>query len=345
LGAWLDQSEVAHYLLSLGLVNPRAVVEEDLTVTDASGRNRVFVVTSSRAPTLVVKQAAPATAISLAREAATLRALASVPALRPLVPELVRYEPGTVTLVLRSPAAAAWDRARPAGRLLARALGRALAAVHRARADMPAAEPPWALALPEPPVERLRTLSTGALELLDRIQASERWYDRLSALQAAPRGDCVIHGDLRLANCLTVTPPGGRRRTGVLLIDWEQAGLGDAAVDLGAVLSEYLRLWIASMPIVDEWDPGRFAGRASQPIERLRPAIHACLDGYRAAGEWTVPLRRVIEMAGVRLLETAMAYAQRMERPNAHVVTLANLGGNMLCVPDAAAAGLLGLRA
>ena len=31
----LDQSEIAHYLLSLGVVKPRAVIEEDLTVVDS----------------------------------------------------------------------------------------------------------------------------------------------------------------------------------------------------------------------------------------------------------------------------------------------------------------------
>ena len=36
-----------------------------------------------------------------------------------------------------------------------------------------------------------------------------------------------------------------------MLIDWELAGAGPAAFDVGTVLAEYLRAWIASIPIAD----------------------------------------------------------------------------------------------
>jgi len=77
----LDHSAVASYLLSLGLVKPRTVVDRDLAVADASRRNAVFVVTTTGAPTLVVKAASADTAATLNHEAAVLRALARTPAL------------------------------------------------------------------------------------------------------------------------------------------------------------------------------------------------------------------------------------------------------------------------
>ncbi|MGH2968939.1 MAG: hypothetical protein ACRDK0_07730, partial [Solirubrobacteraceae bacterium] len=58
----LEQSDIAHYLLSLGLVKPRAVVGEDLAVVDASRRNRVFLAATRGGPTYVVKQAGPRSA-------------------------------------------------------------------------------------------------------------------------------------------------------------------------------------------------------------------------------------------------------------------------------------------
>src|SRR4051812_21630230 len=59
VAASLQQSQIAHYLLGLGLVNPRAVVEGDLTVVDRSQRNTVHVVTALGEPVHVVKQAGP----------------------------------------------------------------------------------------------------------------------------------------------------------------------------------------------------------------------------------------------------------------------------------------------
>ena len=55
----LDQSQIAHYLLSLGVVKPRAVVDDGLTVVDVSRRNCVFIVTTRFGPTYAVKQAGP----------------------------------------------------------------------------------------------------------------------------------------------------------------------------------------------------------------------------------------------------------------------------------------------
>ncbi|MDQ3997995.1 MAG: hypothetical protein M3303_13380, partial [Gemmatimonadota bacterium] len=77
----LEQSDIAHYLLSLGVVKPRAVVEEQLTVVDASRRNCVFVAASRAGSTYVVKQAGPRSAGTLAHEAAVLRVLADTPQL------------------------------------------------------------------------------------------------------------------------------------------------------------------------------------------------------------------------------------------------------------------------
>ena len=95
--------------------------------------------------------------------------------------------------------------------------------------------------------------------------------------------DAFVHGDLRWDNCLALAAPGLARRTRVLLIDWELAGRGDAAADLGAALGEYLRLWVDSIPIVDPSDPGRLAAHARHPLRRLQPAMRALWEAYRRA--------------------------------------------------------------
>jgi hypothetical protein len=338
----IEQSDVAHYLLSLGVVKPRAIVDEDFTVVDASRRNCVFLARTRSGPTLVVKQAMSGDGSALAREAAVLRQLAGVAELAGHVPTVVRFE--SDCLVLRTPGGARdWSEHQGRfARIPARILGRVLAALHGLRTDLPDTSI-WGLQLPEPPHELVLDLSAGAQDLLARIQASEFVCERLAELSRADSDRRIVHGDLRWENCLALPAPGARRRTRVLLVDWELAGRGDPAFDVGSVLAEYLRVWVGSVPIVEPVDPGRLVTRARHPLASMRPAIHAFWSAYRPPNPPS--LRRVIELGAVRLLQTAIERAQGLSFPSAHVVTLVQLADNMLRRPDDAAATLLGLQA
>jgi Ser/Thr protein kinase RdoA (MazF antagonist) len=349
----LEQSDIAHYLLSLGLVKPRDVVEEDLTVIDASRRNSVFLATTRAGPTHVVKQAGPRSAQALSHEAAVLRALAEAPELAGKVPTVVRHEPEAARLVLSTPGGARdWSDHHGAGRfprIPARILGRVLAALHRLPVDRVEAPPGsvdrmWGLSLPEPPRELLLDLSAGAQDLVARVQASRDVCNRLNELREAGSGRALVHGDLRWDNCLAIAPPGSDRRTRVLLVDWELAGPGAAGFDVGTVLAEYLRAWVGSIPIVEPRDPGRLVARAGHPLQSMLPATQAFWSAYRLANPLAASLRRVIELAAVRLLQTAVEHAQGLAAPSAHVVTLVQLADNMLRHPDDAALSLLALR-
>jgi Ser/Thr protein kinase RdoA (MazF antagonist) len=349
----LEQSEIAHYLLSLGLVKPRAVVEEDLTVVDASRRNCVFIATTRAGPTYVVKQAGPRSARTLEHEAAVLRVLADTTELAGRVPVVVHHEPDAARLVLRSPGGALdWSEYHGHGRFpraQATILGRTLAALHAIPADavedMPSGvDPMWALSLPEPSYESLLDLSAGARDLVARVQASSATCDRLSELRDADFAGELVHGDMRWDNCLAVAAPGSQRRTRMLLVDWELSGPGAAAFDVGTVLAEYLRVWVGSIPIVEPSDPGRLVSQTGHPLWRMQPAMEAFWSGYRLASPRPPTLRRVIELAAVRLLQTAVERAEGLSAASAHVVTLVQLADNMLRQPDDAALSLMGLR-
>jgi aminoglycoside phosphotransferase (APT) family kinase protein len=340
----LEQSDIAHYLLSLGVVKPQAVIEEDFRVVDASRRNSVFLATTGSGPTLVVKQSLSGDRSSLAHEATVLRLLAEVPVLAPHVPEVVCLDGSC--LVLRTPGQGRdWsDHRGRFPRVPARVLGRLLAALHRLRFDLTdAPDAIWGLELPEPPYELVLELSTGAQDLVARIQGSDFVCSRLEELRASlDGGGALVHGDLRWDNCLAVPAPGARRRTRVVMLDWELAGPCDPAFDVGSVLSEYLRVWVGSVPIVEPVDPGRLVARARHPLASMRPAMQAFWSAYRHPG--APALRRVIELGAVRLLQTAVERAQGVNAPTAHVVTLVQLADNMLRRPDEAAVALLGLR-
>jgi aminoglycoside phosphotransferase (APT) family kinase protein len=350
----LEHAGIADYLLSLGLVKPAAVVEDDLVVVDASRRNSVFIATGRTGPAHVVKQADARTAATLAHEAAVLRTLAAMPELAGLVPEVVHHDADARRLVLRT-AAGGRDWARHHGDRRfplapARALGRALAALHRLPGDALIDLPPgvdrmWGLTLPQPSHEMVLDLSAAAIDLVARVQASDDVCARLQELRATVPGGAIVHGDLRWENCVLVAAPGGRRRTRVLLVDWELAGRGPAAFDVGTALAEYLIRWVGSIPILDARDPSRFVDRARHPLERMRPAVIAFWQAYCAAIGRPPALKPVVELAAVRLLQASVESAMQSAAPSAHGVVLAQLAANLLDDPDAAALVLLGLSA
>jgi thiamine kinase-like enzyme len=177
-----------------------------------------------------------------------------------------------------------------------------------------------------------------------RLQTSAALCDRLYQLREAVADDHVVHGDPRWENCLLVAAPGSRRRTRLLLVDWELAGRGAAAFDLGTVLAEYLYAWVRSIPIVDPTDPGRLVSLARAPLWRMQPAIEAFWSAYRRARQRGPSLRHVIELAAVRLLQTAVERAEGLAKPSAHTVTLVQLADNMLREPEHVALSLMGLR-
>jgi Ser/Thr protein kinase RdoA (MazF antagonist) len=333
---------MAHYLLSLGVVKPRELMDGGFTVVDASRRNRVYLATTRAGPTFVVKQSTEPGAPSLAAEAAILGALARQPGLAGHVPAVMIHEPGGC-LVLRTPGRGR-DWSEHGGRFpAARAgtLGRVLARLHGLSFDAPRPAPAWPLLLDEPPHALVVGFSFAAQDLVARIQGSDYLCGRLAELRAATREDAIVHGDLRWENCLSLPAPGSVRRTRLLLADWEAAGRGDPALDVGSVLAEYLRAWVGSIPIVAPADPGRLVAQARLPLAAMRPAIEAFWDAYRA--EYPLPLQPAIEMTAVRLVQAAIEVAQGLAATTAHVVTLLQLADNMLRRPDVAAEQLLGL--
>jgi aminoglycoside phosphotransferase (APT) family kinase protein len=349
----LTQSGVAHYLLSLGIVKPSDVVEGELSVLDASRRNAVYIASAAGGPSYVVKLARAHTAGTLAREAAVLRTLATRSELDGLVPEVLHEDREAGCLVLRSPGdALEWSEHQAARRFprpAARSLGRSLALLHELPPDGvdggPAgADRMWGLTVPEPPHEMLLDISAAALDLLGRLQGHALLCERLRQLEGAVAADAIVHGDLRWDNLMLVAAPGARRRTRVLLVDWELGGPGPAAFDIGTALAEYLSVWVGSIPMPDPRDPSRFVEQAGHPLAQMKPAIQALWTTYRAARTRPPPLDRVAELAGVRLLQAALERARHADELSAHSVVLAQLAVHLLGDPAGTATALLGLR-
>ena len=135
-------------------------------------------------------------------------------------------------LVLRTPRGARdWSDHHRDGRFLriAGGLGRALAALHAIPAD--AAQPARRASTRCGGCRCPSRRTNSILRLSARVRTSWRDAGQQAAVPATAArcgssadSDALVHGDLRWANCLVFAVPGSRRRTRVLVIDWELAG-------------------------------------------------------------------------------------------------------------------------
>jgi aminoglycoside phosphotransferase (APT) family kinase protein len=332
----LQQPDIAHYLLSLDAIAPSAVVDDELAVVDVSRRNGVFLAVARSGDVIVVKQAGPHSAATLDHEAHVLSALGCRPALAGHVPQVVHHDPAAGRLVLRTARGGRdWRKAHRDGSRHAlepaRRLGRLLATVHAVDADEIAPRPAdvrpmWALDLPEPDFERALTLSQASRELVALIQREDELCDTLRAL-AARAPESFTHGDLRWDNCLRLPENGSRRRTRVLLLDWELAGRGDPAFDVGTVIAEYIANRLESVPVLDGTAYPEAGRRLAGSV------IHAFWTAYCNASARPPTLDLVAQLTGVRLLQAAVERTQDTDDVDSTAVLLLRTAGDLLLEP------------
>jgi thiamine kinase-like enzyme len=259
---------------------------------------------------------------ALAAIGAGLDGALSVPAVRGFDPDLgmlaVRWEPAETLFLYH----------RRTGRYpdwLARALGRALAELH---AESRRAWPEAAPAHNDPFVgpgatETLLYVTPAAYARLSRagmaffkdVHDDDRAYRELHALRQAPHVPCLLHGDLKHANVLRL----GAGRA--MLIDWEIASWGDAALDLGYLVANYAMGYLAP----------RFEGEAIA-LEALQRFLATLLGAYRHRRGRAFPVERdfpfrVMRWAAVALLlyvytrtHYDQLYDERSSRLTAHAL-------------------------
>ncbi|MFN8121429.1 MAG: phosphotransferase [Thermoleophilia bacterium] len=267
---------------------PGFLTGHDVVLRPAGGRNAAVVLEADGAPRWVLK---PAPAEGGAREAGVLAALAAT-ALRDAVPAVHHH--GDDGLVLAHvPGVPAGDApAVPPGHLAA--LGRVLASLHGLPAPAGTSAPPWVTRLHRPTPRRLSWSSAAVVGLIRDVQADEAMCAALDALADDWTPAALTHGDLRLANVLL--GDGDR----VTLVDWEAAGPGPPALDLGWAAGDLLLRWAHAL------DPGApseaLALRSGGPaLAGACAAVARLLTGYGGAPDTVA----VVRWAGARLLQAA----------------------------------------
>jgi len=358
--------QVVSYLLGRGLLCAAEVVDGEARVVEASRRNRNYVVRSGGRRYFLKQAADLAGAGSIERERCFYEYAARSPAMvgvRPGIGELVVADrdrallvlalvPGGVDLRAKCDQLGAFPR-HPLARL-----GRTQAALHHATyVGMGApgedlrlfqAPPPWALFLDAPTTETLRLMSGAAVEYIRILQATPSLRASLGQLRESWDPSCLIHQDIKWDNCVVHPREGSSRTSRLCLVDWEFAVLGEPAWDVGSVLSEFLASWLASVPVAVDDEVDRYLDLAEHPLDKMRPQVHAFWSSYVTArglsgNERRRLLVRSVELAAVRLLQTAFEQLQVVPRITSHAVCLLQLAQNLLLAPEIGAAQLLGL--
>jgi aminoglycoside phosphotransferase (APT) family kinase protein len=289
-------------------------------------------------------------------ERAAYFALAETGTPRAYLPPLVSHDDGLLVFELLKDAEDLDRHLQRTGRIpvyAATALAKALASLHaidKASLEhqdaLPVRGPAWPLSLHHLTLEQYREMSWGDLGVIRQVQAHESFGWALDELAGEWSSNALIHHDVKWQNCLLVpSKPGGQ--AALKLIDWEFAGWGDPAWDVGSVFAAFLTAWVHSMRIDDGSAAHALPATATHPLEKMHPAIRAFWSTYgRRAGmgdavAWF--LMKSIRMSAGRLIESALAETQLNVEPNAYALLFLQLSLNILLRPQQAA-GLLGLN-
>lgn len=345
--------EVVSYLADHGLA-PAADGVSGVVVEDRSSQQVSYLVRWPSGEGYVVKQARTASqALTVRHELTIYRCLGNLE--RFPAPRLVHADARAGLLVLRAvtvsgscdPVAIGSRRAL-AG--IARRLARALASLHHLplRDDAPGAPLPAGLQLDQPPIELRAHLGTAAADLLRSVQADAVLCSAVARGRATWRRSSWIHGEFKWPHCLPVAPvrPGGR--ASLYLIDFESAGIGDPAWDVGCVLAAYLSSWLASMSGSAAGDAETLICAAGVPLPDVQQAVCAFWDTY-AARRGLPPEQRGRELAAAlryavaRLLWNVAEACMGQESLEPRSVLTLQLAHNLADRPHDALSSLLGL--
>ncbi|MCG8461761.1 MAG: phosphotransferase, partial [Holophagales bacterium] len=361
----LTASNLLHHLLERGLIDVAPMLLGDVRILEMPRRHRNFMVSLRGGAGWFVKQAQswdPQTLGCLQREGTCGWLAEHDPAFGPLhgkLPSFLDYDPVRQVLVTELIAGAETlnEHHLRHGMFpirLGAELGRLLGELHthvklpagsRLEAVFPG-DLPRILELQRGSLPAFLTFGEATSELVGRIVRDPVLTLGFEQMAADWRRDVLIHGDLKLDNCLLV-PSEIRSGHELRLIDWELADLGDAGWDVGSVFQTYLAAWIFSQP-VPAVGSRELVGFRGPPIERMQPLLHAFWAHYCgvrgfARSERERQLHRSLRLAAARMAQTAFETTVATRHLGVHAWALLGLGRYILADTDTVISDLLGL--
>jgi 5-methylthioribose kinase len=247
---------------------------------------------------------------------------------------------------------------------IAATLGASLSTIHRATFDKHLVRD-WLLQSAQEmgmgkPFNSLQTLDAIAPEVFGSFPAEGfkfialyQRYDSLgqaiAELEGAFTPCCLAHNDLRLCNILlhqNWEQQGERDR--LRLIDWERAGWGDPAYDLGTLIASYLKLWLNSLVVSKALKLEESLRLATIPLEKLQPSIAALLRTYLAGfpeitGDRQDFLKRVVQFTGMALVSEILASIKYQKAFGNAGICMLQVAKSLVCRPEASLSTITGI--
>jgi len=345
-------------LLDAGLLSRRCVVDGSLRMLRTTGRNMNFVVTTGEGPAYLVKYGRGRD-LSLRREAAAYSFLERVAGteLKMALPSVVaRVRQAPILVLEYIDGRNLRGHHAQLGRCpvtWAQRCGALLAAVHevpisavpsalRARHGAPA----FGAAIHRPDQTLFTTSSQAVVDLIALIQSDSALCVALDNLATDEASDAFTHQDVRWDNVLVARTAKGRL-TGLRLVDWEGAVVGDPAWDVGCLFAEYLSHWVGSIPLTTIETVAQHVKLATFSLESAQRSIAASWAGYassRTLGPVDAQhcLRRATRYVGYRLLQRALEMDQLSPVVSLVAACHVQLGARILAESDRAMTELLG---
>jgi thiamine kinase-like enzyme len=151
---------------------------------------------------------------------------------------------------------------------------------------------------------------------------------------------CLVHNDLKLNNILIHKSWTDTEESIVRLIDWEKAGWGDPAGDVGMLIASYLILWLESLIITPELTIQESIGLAATPLELLQPSIFTFINSYlnyfpeiRTARPQY--LLEVLRYTGLSLIIRIQANLKNEQMFGNQGIVMLQVAKQLLCTPAA----------
>jgi len=352
----LNQHDVVSYLLSQGLITRQCVVDGNVAVLDNSRRNRNYRIISADGCYLL-KQAVGADRVeTLDREAAIYQQLffdSQKNGIASHVPKFGAYDREQHILILElvQDAETLREQEQRLGRVSAHSskqIAGALGALHRANMFPPEKTARASvLYLHQPSLNLFRTASRAELQLIETIQKQKSFVEQLDQLRQEWQPSGFVHGDIRAENLL-IPVPLARSMRPVKIVDYEFAGEGDVAWDVGSVFAEYLSFWLFSFPLMTATQLDRFIHLATCPLKNIQPSLRSFWTEYAQCmalqdSKSDQFLLRAVKFSALRLIVSAFEISVSLSSLNTYILSLVQVAMNILAGPEKAAVTLFGI--
>jgi thiamine kinase-like enzyme len=233
---------------------------------------------------------------------------------------------------------------------IATTIGQCLGQVHHASFN-PELQPQIETALGNSPLlaqtcwERWQRLHTGifaatpidCLKFYKIYQQYPQLGKAVAELAQESVACCLVHNDLKLNNILLHHHPQSSSAP-VKIIDWECAGWGDPAADLGMAIGSYLELWLENLVVGSELSIQESLQLAVVPLTSLQSSLQALVNSYLTTFPeilQTQPnyLQRVLQYTGLCLMRRIETIIENDRFFDNQSIAILQVARQLLCNP------------